>query len=194
MSTSRSQDPHHARLREAIEEAVVTRAGIDGVEPKNVASLLALVSASDHGRAICMQLQRTAVDQARRSGASWSAVGETLGVSRQAAQQRFAAGDDDSDTDTPTRRIYGATAFNEMHILEAEGEAGYHLVDFGRLCLVVKPSQQAWKHRREVALNIAGTRNRLERAGWRYIGTWFPFHYFKRVDPERKPTLNPMEK
>jgi Clp amino terminal domain, pathogenicity island component len=32
------------------------------------------------------------VDQARRSGASWSQIGAAMGVSRQAAQQRFAAG------------------------------------------------------------------------------------------------------
>jgi Clp amino terminal domain, pathogenicity island component len=32
------------------------------------------------------------VDQARRSGASWSQIGAAMGVSRQAAQQRFVAG------------------------------------------------------------------------------------------------------
>jgi Clp amino terminal domain, pathogenicity island component len=31
------------------------------------------------------------VDQARRSGASWSQIGESMGVSKQAAQQRFVA-------------------------------------------------------------------------------------------------------
>ena len=32
------------------------------------------------------------VDQARRSGASWSQIGAAMGVSKQAAQQRFVAG------------------------------------------------------------------------------------------------------
>jgi hypothetical protein len=32
---------------------------------------------------------RAAVTQARRAGASWSDVGEVLGVTRQSAQQRF---------------------------------------------------------------------------------------------------------
>jgi hypothetical protein len=35
------------------------------------------------------------VDQARRSGASWSQIGASMGVSKQAAQQRFVARDDD---------------------------------------------------------------------------------------------------
>ena len=34
------------------------------------------------------------VDQARRSGASWSDIGEALGVTRQAAQKRFVPGKD----------------------------------------------------------------------------------------------------
>lgn len=35
------------------------------------------------------------VDRARRSGASWSAIGEHMGVSKQAAQKRFVTGDRD---------------------------------------------------------------------------------------------------
>ena len=35
------------------------------------------------------------VDEARQAGASWTAIGDNLGVSKQAAQQRFVLGDDD---------------------------------------------------------------------------------------------------
>jgi hypothetical protein len=35
------------------------------------------------------------VDEARQAGASWTTIGESLGVSKQAAQQRFVLGDDD---------------------------------------------------------------------------------------------------
>jgi len=34
------------------------------------------------------------VDQARRSGASWSQIGASMGVSKQAAQKRFVSRDD----------------------------------------------------------------------------------------------------
>ena len=37
------------------------------------------------------KLQRQLVQQARRSGQSWSAIGEALGVSRQAAWERFSS-------------------------------------------------------------------------------------------------------
>jgi hypothetical protein len=43
------------------------------------------------------------VDQARRSGASWSQIGTSMGVSKQAAQQRFVAGDDDLADLIPAR-------------------------------------------------------------------------------------------
>ena len=78
--------------------------------------------------------------------------------------------------------IKGATAFNEMQILAAEGKAGFHLVGFGAAFLVVKPSRQVWEHRRETVLGWR-ERARLEAAGWSYVGGWFPFQYFKRVKP-----------
>lgn len=36
--------------------------------------------------------QRQAVDQARREGASWDAIGRALGTSRQSAWERFGSG------------------------------------------------------------------------------------------------------
>src|SRR5262249_9382170 len=38
------------------------------------------------------------VDQARRSGASWTAIGESMGVTKQAAQKRFVPGPGDEPT------------------------------------------------------------------------------------------------
>jgi hypothetical protein len=169
------------QLRTAIEQAIVADAGIATRGAGSVDELFALIDASGRAADICAGLQRTAVEQARRSGASWAAIGDLLGISRQAAHQRFGSDDGDGPDAAGTRRIYGATAFNEMRILADEGAAGNHLVDFGGLYLVMRPSTQAWEHRREVALNIAARRAKLERAGWTYVGAWFPFHYFKRV-------------
>ncbi|NYD23455.1 Clp protease N-terminal domain-containing protein [Kineococcus aurantiacus] len=41
------------------------------------------------------------VDQARRSGASWTRIGASMGVTRQAAQKRFVGRDTDGDEDAP---------------------------------------------------------------------------------------------
>lgn len=186
-AASRAGDP--AALRRAIEQAVVAYSGIADRAASNPEELLALIDASDTAAGICATLRETAVGQVRRSGASWAAVGDALGISRQAAQQRFAVADADAGSAPGLRRIEGATAFNEMQILAREGEAGNHLVGFGALCLTVQPSSQRWEHRRELALNIAATRARLERAGWTWVGSWFPFHYFKRpCDRARSPS------
>ena len=49
------------------------------------------VLAADHLDAIADHLIGHFVDQARRSGASWSEIGRSMGVTKQAAQKRFVA-------------------------------------------------------------------------------------------------------
>jgi len=63
------------------------------------------------------------VDQARRSGASWTDIGKSMGVSKQAAQKRFVPKAEATmlDTDqgfarfTPRARALVVTAQNEAH-------------------------------------------------------------------------------
>jgi hypothetical protein len=50
----------------------------------------AITSAADKQLAAAAALNRS-VREARRAGLSWTQVGEALGISKQAAQQRFAA-------------------------------------------------------------------------------------------------------
>lgn len=45
------------------------------------------------------------VDQARRSGASWTMIGQSMGVTKQAAQKRFVAGDGAMDRFTDRARV-----------------------------------------------------------------------------------------
>src|SRR3954453_17555210 len=47
------------------------------------------VLAADHLGEVADHLIGHFVDQARRSGASWTDIGRSMGVSKQAAQQRF---------------------------------------------------------------------------------------------------------
>jgi hypothetical protein len=171
-----------SRLRSDIEKAVLAHAEFeDSPGASDPDSLLKLVDACSLALEECASLQRNAIHQARRAEVSWSAIGEHLGITRQAAQQRFAP-EAEAEPGGNLRRIPGATAFNEMQILAAEGKAGFHLVGFGALYLIVKASRQVWEHRREMAVTTE-KRARLEAAGWTYVGGWFPFQYFKRIKP-----------
>jgi hypothetical protein len=168
-------------LRNDIEKAILTHVGLSKDSETDPATLLRLVDATSESIELCGKLQRAAVNQARRSDIPWSEIGSVMGITRQAAQQRFAPEELPQSSAENTKRISGATAFNEMQILNIEGKTGYHLVGFGPLFLTVMASNDVWEHRRLYALNIAGKRTQMESEGWIYVGTWFPFHYFKRI-------------
>ncbi len=169
------------QLRSDIEKAVFDYAGTPAKTPTEPGVFLQLIDATQVAIEECNLLQRAAVHQARRADNSWAAIGDLLGITRQAAQQRFAIESPDTEAAPGLKLVKGASAFNEMRLLENEGREGYHLVDFGVLYLAMQASNKQWDHRREMALNITGKRSRLEKAGWTYVGAWFPFHYFKRV-------------
>lgn len=171
----------HTGLRNDIEKAILTHAGLATASKADSNTLLQLIDASSEAAELCEKLQRTAVYQARRADISWSEIGAIMGISRQAAQQRFAPEESPIPLPEGSRQIHGATAFNEMQILESEGKAGYNLVGFGPLFLTVMASKKVWEHHRVVSVNIARKRAQMEAAGWAYVGNWFPFHYFKRI-------------
>lgn len=136
---------------------------------------------ADEGR---IDLQRW-VDAARRSGLSWTEIGDALGISKQAAQQRFKPDDTSDDTMlTQGDRIVrlGATAFNEMSILREEGENGNELVDIGLLKLILRKTDHQWEYKRRIGGVWMADEMRAEmsNAGWTYVSSWPPFHYFKR--------------
>ncbi len=167
-------------LKDHIESAILTEAGIGKNVPEDSAILVHLIEVTGHATNICHELQHSAVNQARRNDVSWAEIGQTLEISRQAAQQRFASEKVESAA-FGVRTIRGVTAFNEMSILESEGRAGNHLTGFGALTIQVKPSSKVWMHKRVTALNIGKVRKQMEANEWTYVGSWFPFHYFKKV-------------
>ncbi|MBN2257579.1 MAG: hypothetical protein JW704_07120 [Anaerolineaceae bacterium] len=177
--TKKAQD--QGILRIEIEKAILNRAGLNQSTNTDHDSLLRLVSATNEAAELCTRLHRDAVHQARRAEIPWSEIGAEMGITRQAVQQRFAPEEMLQTQATDIRTIPGATAFNEMQILEHEGKAGYHLVGFGPLYLTVKASNQKWEHRRLFSFNMTEELNFMEKDGWTYVGSWFPFHYFKRV-------------
>lgn len=68
------------------------------------------------------------VDQARRSGASWTLIGQSMGVTKQAAQQRFVAGDTSLDRFTNRAKVVVLKAQNEARDRGHEEVTTVHLV------------------------------------------------------------------
>jgi hypothetical protein len=96
---------------------------IKKVHPDALDQLSSAVLAADHLGEVADHLIGHFVDQARRSGASWTEIGRSMGVSKQAAQKRFVPKDlgEPSDPDpsqgfsrfTPRARNVVVTAQNE---------------------------------------------------------------------------------
>ncbi|MEV0321497.1 Clp protease N-terminal domain-containing protein [Streptomyces sp. NPDC050658] len=80
--TQPSQPSHPIRLDDLIE-------AIKKVHTDALDQLTDAVIAADHLGDVADHLIGHFVDQARRSGASWTDIGKSMGVTRQAAQKRF---------------------------------------------------------------------------------------------------------
>lgn len=72
---------------------------IKKVHPEPLDQLANAVLAADHLGEVADHLIGHFVDQARRSGASWTDIGKSMGVTKQAAQKRFVARGDVIDLD-----------------------------------------------------------------------------------------------
>ena len=121
------------------------------------------------------------VEAARRAGLAWSEIGALIGISKQAVQQRFGTSEPRIDPvggDIIVR--HGATEFNEMAMLVEEGEAGRELVETGILRLYLRQTDRRWAYDRVAGLFPDKVRRQMERAGWTWVSTWYPFLYFKR--------------
>ena len=183
-NTSPSLDPLTAtRIRAGVAEAITVVPGLLARLDQDAEASLLLVAAAREGSAESGRLLRQAVLGARKAGHTWEAIGGVLGVSRQAAQQRFAVGGENPDAFEGNRDrqrvVNGATLFNEMQILEREGRAGWRLVGVGVLKLRLEASDQAWEHIRHVDQSPADRRAMLE-AGWRHVGNYLMWHYYTR--------------
>lgn len=89
-ATIELSDTTRASLQKVIETAVIDHASLRQEAGEEAANASRLVAASSAGVRICEGLQREAVEQARSAGRSWAELGALMGITRQAAQQRFA--------------------------------------------------------------------------------------------------------
>jgi hypothetical protein len=137
------------------------------------------------------------VGAGRHAGLSWADVGDALGVSRQAAQQRFTndAGRVGADPQGPGDTVNlitrtGLTAFNEVAAMQEEGRNCNELVAGDYFKLFFAPRDRAWENIRVTAFRSPAVISAYEKDGWKYAFTWYPFHYFTR--PARG-TLEPTD-
>ncbi|PXA70828.1 hypothetical protein [Cryobacterium arcticum] len=178
-----------AAVRDAVAEAVLgTPAGLRAALESEPDAYLRLVGASRTAAEETSRLLRESINGARAAGHSWDTLGRLLGVSRQAAQQRFSAPSQPAsvrpgDAEHPHRKVISpVTAFDEMAVLATEGLRGWHLVDFGTLFHVLEESEQQWEYRRMPWTPGSSARRRLEAEGWQLVReTTFPWGYYTRA-------------
>ncbi|GAA4154414.1 hypothetical protein GCM10022286_01960 [Gryllotalpicola daejeonensis] len=179
MSGSRVSEADAAAIRDAVAAAVMELP--DGLRDRlesDPDGALELVDAARVAAEEAARLLRQSIDSARAAGHSWAAVGELLGVSKQAAQQRFGSGA--APVSTGERRVLSpVTAFDEMAALAAAGLHGWHSVDYGTLHHVLEKSDVQWEHRKVIW--GTATRASLEAEGWQLIRqNTFPWGYWAR--------------
>ncbi len=109
-------------LRQALSATLARVAGAEESDPDRD-QLLELVDVTARAGTETRSLLSEAVTSARAAGASWDAIGRVLGMSRQAAHQRFGRTRDQDNT--PGTRILGpVTAYSEMEALRVASRHG----------------------------------------------------------------------
>lgn len=136
---------------------------------------LELVRRCHRAEALTKSLTRQAVDAARSAGRSWAEIGRELGMSRQAAQQRFGGSVEPLPPDE--RWLGPVTALDEMAELELAGRLGWRTIGAGTLRhrMVRTPTQ--WEHRRLLWPRSAA---QSLHDGWQVGCRAFPWIYLVR--------------
>jgi hypothetical protein len=115
--TEPTQIASHVRLDDLID-------GIKKVHDEPLEQLASAVIAADHLGELSDHLVGHFVDQARRSGASWTDIGRSMGVTKQAAQKRFVPKDPaDPSTMDPKDGFSRFTPRARNVIVASENEA-----------------------------------------------------------------------
>ncbi|OJV81185.1 MAG: hypothetical protein BGO37_17130 [Cellulomonas sp. 73-92] len=143
------------------------------------AAYLELVTLARDAHSETGELLRAAVVSARRAGCTWEQVGGVLGMTKQAAQQRYAVPDEPAASPQGSARratLAPLTAFNEMRVLERAGRYGWHGVAFGPMYFLVEQSDEQWEHHRA----YVGTGPLRDGGDWQRIGRWGWWVYYKR--------------
>ncbi|MER5738228.1 MULTISPECIES: Clp protease N-terminal domain-containing protein [unclassified Streptomyces] len=96
---------------------------IKKVHPDTLDQLSGAVIAADYLGEVADHLIGHFVDQARRSGASWTDIGRSMGVTRQAAQKRFVPKEPDTEKMDPNAGFARFTPRARAVVVAAQNEA-----------------------------------------------------------------------
>lgn len=158
----------------------IGRAVLDeGLDPEQAEDHLEIVRRASEAEQVARGLLRQSVAAARANGHSWSALGAVLGMSRQAAQQRFGSpvAAQDGGAADETRVLGPVTAFDELPELELAGRQGWRTTGVGMFTHTMQRTPTQWEHRRVV---WSRPTSRYLRDGWVVGARSFPWLYLVR--------------
>jgi hypothetical protein len=164
-------------ITDDVAKAVLASVQIGDDHTFTVADHLALIAASAGAEEAARTILRRSVAAARAGGASWASIGAELGMSRQAAQQRFGGAGDATALDDAERWLGPVTAFDELAELALAGRAGWRTVEAGMFGHRMLRTDTQWEHRRiRWRMSLA----REEAEGWEVGCRAFPWIYLVR--------------
>src|SRR5919197_1163327 len=108
------------RLDELIEFIKTQHPGADELQHQSDAVL-----AAEHLGEVADHVIGHFVDQARRSGASWTEIGASMGVSKQAAQKRFVPKEGDASRAADLARMFGRYTDRARKVVVVAQKAAY---------------------------------------------------------------------
>ncbi len=149
----------------------------DSLDPEDPLDHLAIVARAAQAEGVARDLLRQSVTAARAHGHSWAAIGQVLGMSRQAVQQRFGQATPQPEGVAEQRRLGPITAFDEMAELELAGRQGWRTVGAGMFFHLVERTPTRWEHRRVVWTRPT---HRYLEDGWEVGCRSFPWLYLVR--------------
>lgn len=163
-------------VADALGRAILASTRALDFDPSDPDRHLAIVRSSADAHRVAGELLQQAVSAARAGGHSWAAIGNTLGLSRQAAQQRFGKVDEAS-TDRNVRWLGPVTALDEMHELALAGRLGWHTTGAGLMRHRMVRTDRQWEHKRVL---WTGSLSHHQREGWQVGCRAFPWIYLIR--------------
>lgn len=128
---------------------------------------------------VSTQLQSQAVATAQASGLSWAKIGKALGISRQAAQQRFDTRRTEAIQATETMRIVGPVSRNEeVEQINAAGRQGWKLIRSLHGEHALELDDETWEVTRVSIFSLRALPAASD--GWEAASTRFPDCFFIR--------------
>ena len=163
-------------IADALGRAILASTQAVDVDPSDRNRHLAIVRSAAEADRVVGELLQQAVSAARAGGHSWAAIGNELGLTRQATQQRFGK-TDEASIDTGVRWLGPVTALDEMDELALAGRLGWHTTGAGLMRHRMVATNHQWEHKRVL---WTGSLGRYQREGWQVGCRAFPWIYLIR--------------